>query len=105
MDAPIGAPAGKRWLLELLGTRFVLVLQPRRGETSIPEEIPVDGERIAVLALGRDLQDVEGLVVRRYDLTPGSAYLFRPDQHVVARWRRWSGGHVEEAARRALGKL
>ncbi len=104
-DAPIHSPAGKRWLLELLGTRFVLLLQPEKDELSIPEEIPIDGERVEVFALGRDLQDAEGLLARRYDLTPGSGCLFRPDQHLVARWRRWSVRHVEEAARRALGQL
>jgi 3-(3-hydroxy-phenyl)propionate hydroxylase len=65
----------------------------------------VEGERIEVLVLGRDVEDSTGQLARRYDLTPGSGYLFRPDQHVVARWRRWSIRDVEEAARRALGHL
>jgi 3-(3-hydroxy-phenyl)propionate hydroxylase len=35
------------------------------------------------------VEDVEGLVVRRYDGKPGTVYLLRPDQHVCARWRRF----------------
>jgi len=103
-DAPIHSPAGKRWLLELLTGQFVLVLQPDQDEQLIPEQIPIDGERVTVLALGRDLEDEQDVLARRYNLLPGSAYLFRPDQHLVARWRHWSVRGVEEAARKALGQ-
>jgi 3-(3-hydroxy-phenyl)propionate hydroxylase len=44
-------------------------------------------------------------VTERYDLTPGSAYLIRPDQHICARWRQPSVPEVEAAYRRALGHL
>ena len=33
--------------------------------------------------------DREGLVAKRYDASDGTAILFRPDQHVCARWRRF----------------
>ena len=49
--------------------------------------------------------DLKGRVIERYDLTPGSAYLIRPDQHICARWRNLSALQVEAAYRRALGHL
>ena len=44
--------------------------------------------------------DTEGLLAARYDGQPGTAYLFRPDQHVCARWRGFDRG-VDVAAVRA----
>jgi 3-(3-hydroxy-phenyl)propionate hydroxylase len=49
--------------------------------------------------------DLKGRVTERYDLTPGSAYLIRPDQHICARWRQPFVPEVEAAYRRALGHL
>jgi 3-(3-hydroxy-phenyl)propionate hydroxylase len=49
--------------------------------------------------------DLKGRVKERYDLTPGAAYLIRPDQHICARWRNLSAPQVEAAYRRALGHL
>jgi 3-(3-hydroxy-phenyl)propionate hydroxylase len=47
--------------------------------------------------------DTQGLVAQRYDATPGTAYLLRPDQHVVARWRHLDIGKLQAALARALG--
>ena len=49
--------------------------------------------------------DLKGRITERYDLTPGAAYLIRPDQHICARWRKPSVPEVEAAYRRALGHL
>jgi len=49
--------------------------------------------------------DLKGRIKERYDLTPGAAYLIRPDQHICARWRQPSAPEVEAAYRRALGHL
>jgi 3-(3-hydroxy-phenyl)propionate hydroxylase len=49
------------------------------------------------------IHDDRSLVRKRYDLKPESAYLFRPDQHVVARWRSFSADAVRAAVRRSLG--
>ena len=38
------------------------------------------------------IDDSEGLVARRYDARLGTCYLFRPDQHVCARWRAFDAG-------------
>ncbi len=49
----------------------------------------------------RVLADREGLVAARYDLSPGTAYLLRPDQHVAARWRTFEPAAVRAALARA----
>jgi 3-(3-hydroxy-phenyl)propionate hydroxylase len=47
--------------------------------------------------------DTQGLVAKRYDATPGTTYLLRPDQHVVARWRGLNANAVQAALARATG--
>jgi 3-(3-hydroxy-phenyl)propionate hydroxylase len=47
--------------------------------------------------------DTQGLVAKRYDATPGTTYLLRPDQHVVARWRSLNASAVQAALARATG--
>jgi 3-(3-hydroxy-phenyl)propionate hydroxylase len=51
--------------------------------------------------VGHDLHDAAGLLERRYDAREGTTYLFRPDQHVCARWRRHDERLVREAVLRA----
>ena len=53
---------------------------------------------------GHEVVDVEGLLPRRYDLAPGTTYLFRPDQHVAARWRRADAAALRAAVLRAMGR-
>jgi len=45
--------------------------------------------------------DTHGLFAQRYDATPGSSYLFRPDQHLNARWRTLDVNAVRSALSRA----
>ena len=47
--------------------------------------------------------DTQGLVAKRYDAKPGTTYLLRPDQHVVARWRTLDSAKLQVALARALG--
>jgi len=49
------------------------------------------------------IDDTQGLVAARYDATPGTCYLFRPDQHVCARWRSFDADAVRAAIARACG--
>ena len=49
------------------------------------------------------LHDHAGLIARRYAAAPGDAILFRPDQHVAARWHRFDPAAVSAARDRALG--
>ena len=109
-DAPLPRADGRaRWLLRELAARDA-------GFTAMVAAGP--GRDDAVDALARALEDAadtalplrvlrvaaDGLLAERYDLRPGSAYLFRPDQHVCARWRRATADQVKTALRRALAE-
>jgi 3-(3-hydroxy-phenyl)propionate hydroxylase len=50
------------------------------------------------------LVDAQGWVAKRYDAHPGTTYLLRPDQHVVARWRTPDTAKLQAALSRALGR-
>ena len=43
-------------------------------------------------------------LLQRYDAKPGTTYLFRPDQHVCARWRTYDPHKVQQAIQTAIGK-
>jgi 3-(3-hydroxy-phenyl)propionate hydroxylase len=51
----------------------------------------------------RVLVDRDGLFAQRYDARTGSCYLFRPDQHLCARWRRFDAAAVRAALAHASG--
>jgi 3-(3-hydroxy-phenyl)propionate hydroxylase len=106
-DAPVLA-RGSRWLLDCLHGGFTLL--------TFDDAVPPD----AAAALARDLLpcrvvqvggspgggraaliDPTGLVAERYDGKPGTCYLFRPDQHVCARWRSFDIADVRAAIARA----
>ena len=91
----LDAPAGDGFLLDQLGGDFVLLAA---GE---PDEVP---EGLRVLRVDA-IDHPEGLICKRYDLQPGSAYLIRPDQYVAARWRKPSGETLAAALSRAGGGL
>ncbi len=57
---------------------------------------------IKLTVVGEDLQDREGLFASRFDATPGTAYLVRPDQHLCARWRGFNAAAIARAHMRAL---
>lgn len=106
-DAPVTGP-GSGWFLDYLHHGFTLI--------TFGDAVPDDAaaalarHRIAcrVLQVGGGnadgrvaIDDSEGLLARRYDGAPGTCYLFRPDQHVCARWRGFDAGAVRAAIARA----
>jgi 3-(3-hydroxy-phenyl)propionate hydroxylase len=63
----------------------------------------IGGKPVPQAASQVGVRDVAGLVARRYDGRPGTCYLFRPDQHVCARWRSFDLAAVRAAIARATG--
>ena len=111
-DAPVRAAGQDAWLLDQLGNRFALMvfvdgeqgLDPAQRtslQTLAHAAIPV---QLITVGRGGDVDDPQGLVARRYDAQPGTAYLIRPDQHVVARWRGVNLAAVQAALDRASGQ-
>lgn len=107
-------------MLNQLGGDFVLMLDARQSQSlsdlrdllerhdvlrllvvSAPKVAP--SEELAAMPRTTLVEDSEGLVASRYGLTRDVAYLWRPDQHVCARWRRLDPSRVEACLERALG--
>ena len=94
-DAPMRDRNGRPiWLLEALGGEETILHVPNGGQ-------PPTGSR--VLVIGDDLVDEHGFFAQRFDATPGSTYLVRPDQHLAARWRHATPSAIEGASRRLRG--
>jgi 3-(3-hydroxy-phenyl)propionate hydroxylase len=115
-DAPVVAADQRSWLLQHAGNRFVLMLfiedaaqlsaaQREAMGALAQQRIRVDTllvtQRQASPARVDVVVDRQGLVARRFDGRPGTAYLLRPDQHVAARWRQFDLAGVRAALARA----
>ena len=96
-DAPITSAEGHDWLLEELDNGFALM---SFGDDDIAG---LDDLTIRRMRVGIDIDDQDGALTRRYDGIPGTAYLFRPDQHVAARFRKPDAAAIGAALDRALG--
>jgi len=112
-DAPVTGP-GSKWFIEYLRSVFMLVT----FAAPIPPEAAAalfrDPIRCRVVHVDADatpsisdsqvvIADSAGLLTKRYDARPGTCYLFRPDQHVCARWRTFDLTAVRAAIARAAG--
>jgi 3-(3-hydroxy-phenyl)propionate hydroxylase len=114
-DAPVGVAGKKGWLLDQIGNGFQLLyftdvaerlsgkLDELRGLTMdmVPVEPVIVSEKAGATGDVRVLHDLMHLVARRYDAREGSVYLLRPDQHVVARWRKFDAHKIRAAVARA----
>lgn len=110
LDAPVTANGRKTWFLKTLGDGFVGVYF-QGTEQGAPAGLGVlETDAIPVRTLtvaadggpdGCDLLDHSGLLQQKLDGRPGSYYLFRPDQHLVARWRKFDPQAVRGAVARA----
>ena len=72
-----------------------------------PEPAAIDGIAtvfVTPVPIPGALHDHTGLIAGRYAAAPGDAILFRPDQHVAARWHRFDPASVAAARDRALGR-
>ena len=105
VDAPVEGKGGEGWFLEAIGDGFTLVVF---GDVAQASAIGNAALGLKILVVGRDIVDTTGLLAKRYDAEPGTVYLFRPDQHVAARWRGFDADLIGKAlmyatARRAGG--
>ena len=89
---PLDAPFGTGWLLDRLGGGFTLLANGVQGA-------PPKG----VSLIDVSMQSGLSVLIDRYDLEPGSAYLFRPDQYVAARWKSPTAEKIAAALNRAKG--
>jgi len=126
-DAPVQVNGQDAWLLDQVGKGFQLLLFV--DATPLPEALArleavsaywggaplrTNDQAVTVTPLivaprplnmpgMKVLVDAQGWVAKRYDATPGTAYLVRPDQHVVARWRTLDKVQLQTALNRAIG--
>ncbi|MEL1251113.1 FAD-dependent oxidoreductase [Aurantiacibacter gilvus] len=88
----LDAPLGDGWLLEQLGGRFVLL-------TNGSVENAPDGVEVVDVTQFASNE----LVLERFDLPAGGAYLIRPDQYVAARFRQPTTAAIADAYAKATG--
>jgi 3-(3-hydroxy-phenyl)propionate hydroxylase len=98
LDAPIAPPAsGLEYLTDAFKAfgRGFTILQFANGAADWP-----DG--VGIIRIGGISDSLETLRAR-YDAEPGTAYLFRPDGYVAARFRHPTREAIEAALKRASG--
>lgn len=103
LDAPLATALGEAIYLtdafNAAGRGFALLEHANDAAVDVP-----DG--VAHLRIGNDapLRDAAGLFAQRYDATPGSAWLLRPDGYVAARFRHPTWDAIAAAVARASGR-
>jgi 3-(3-hydroxy-phenyl)propionate hydroxylase len=109
VDVPLKFHGRDDWLLPQLGPGFTLVCfasvdTARIEQIKTAAPVPVQVVRIESIATTANAMiDSQGLFASRHDASPGACYLFRPDQHLCARWRRLDAAAVLVAIARATG--
>lgn len=120
-DAPVLANGNESYLLQQIGGPFFGMLyltsaadldQTTAADLEALTKLPVPVQPLVVVPNGADTDtaadvaviiDQQGFVRERFDLQPGSYYLFRPDQYVCGRWRTFDLEKVKAAVKRAIG--
>jgi 3-(3-hydroxy-phenyl)propionate hydroxylase len=115
-DAPVRVQGQEAWLLDQVGRGFQALwfvdAPPSADALAKLQALKQAAVPVHTLLVSREalevpgwpvLQDVQGWMAQRYDATPDTVYLLRPDQHVVARWRTLDTAQLQAALARALG--
>src|SRR6266478_1413657 len=109
VDAPVEGPRGV-WLLSYLEGGFTLLVFDNSVPADAVEVLANDANSCNVVQVGGKsvagasrIEDSERVVAARYDGKPGTCHLFRPDQHLCARWRSFDLQSVRGAIARATG--
>jgi 3-(3-hydroxy-phenyl)propionate hydroxylase len=108
IDAPLLADGAPRWFLRELSGEFTLVVFGGNLSQFADVEWPVPLKVVSILVpeapQSSGLTDKQGKLFSDHDARPGTCYLYRPDQHVAARWRVGEPGQVRAALLRASGQ-
>jgi 3-(3-hydroxy-phenyl)propionate hydroxylase len=116
-DAPVQVDGRDAWLLDQVGQGFQCLLFADAVDAQTLEAlqtlkqaaVPVNTVIVSKQNLSVPgfvvLVDAQGLMAKRYDAQAGTAYLLRPDQHVVARWRQLQTAAVQAAVARATAQV
>ena len=111
-DVPLLRQGRPDWLLGSTGNEFtgIYLAGTPHDQATLREIASLSADTIPVRTLviapagqagAGMLEDAGGVFASRYDATPGSFYLLRPDQHVCARWRGFNPQAVRDAVARA----
>jgi len=110
VDAPIARNGRRDWFLHTLRGEFTLItFGDAPGIAAGPLELPVPLDVVHVHRGTRaDLADdavldVDGKLATALGASDGHCLLFRPDQHLAARWTHYSPDRVRMAVRRSIG--
>jgi len=120
-DAPVQVGGNGQvqdaWLLDQVGRGFAalhfvdaapdaqtLATLQALQENAVPVDSLIVSRQPLQVAGFKVLVDVQGWMTQRYDALPGTTYLLRPDQHVLARWRSLDGDRLQAAMARALAR-
>ncbi|MGI4955632.1 MAG: FAD-dependent oxidoreductase [Janthinobacterium lividum] len=100
IDAPVWQDGQPGWLLRHIGPGFTLLA----FGPAVPSLPGIATIRITPDAADNALHDATGLVARRYGGLGPVCILFRPDQHVVARFAAWDAARIMAAHDEALDR-
>jgi 3-(3-hydroxy-phenyl)propionate hydroxylase len=107
LDAPVQLANGSAaWLLQQLAEGFtLLVYGADLNFATSCYVVRINAKNdLAKSAQPNVLVDIDGLIAKRYDMQPDTAYLLRPDQHICARWRQVTPAKLQTALDLALSK-
>jgi 3-(3-hydroxy-phenyl)propionate hydroxylase len=109
IDAPVQANGKPSWFLRELPGEFTLV---RFGvaEAAPDLDVPVPVTLLTVLpstaapGRGDNLIDTRNKFAADANAEPGTCLLFRPDQHLVAGWRKFDATRIRAAILQCIGR-